>query len=116
MISGGEDIGIAQQQDRPGRRAVDEAELCLKDGDAGALGADQCFGHVEAVFRQKVVQVVARHPAGDFRDSAAGSVRRSGPGSPSAHGKFHRAGPPPLMIASSSSSGVGPTASAPRHR
>ena len=52
MVGRGKDIGVAQDEEGARRRAVDEAHRGREDGDAGALGADQRTGDVEAVLRQ----------------------------------------------------------------
>ena len=59
-------VGIGEDQQNPFGRAFHEAASGFKNGDAGAFGADERAGYMEAVFRKKIIQVVAGDAAGDF--------------------------------------------------
>ena len=65
------DVGIAEDEPGPGRRAVHEARRWLRGRHARALGAHERAGDVEAVFGQELVQVVARDAAGDVGEPRA---------------------------------------------
>ena len=68
-IGGGEDVGEADDREHPSPRARDQLERGAEDGDAGALGADQRPGDVEAVLGQQRVEVLV---AGDAPRDLAG--------------------------------------------
>ena len=56
-IGSGEDIGEADDRQHPLARARYQLEGGVEDGDAGALGADQRAGDVEAVLGQERIEV-----------------------------------------------------------
>jgi hypothetical protein len=57
-IAGDEYILVAQHDERPDRRAVDQLGLRLQYHDAGALTPDQGASHVESVLWQEFIEVV----------------------------------------------------------
>ena len=69
----GRDKGICKTQahQHAARRAVHQAQGGFEHGDAGAFGADQGAGNVEAIFRQQFVQVVSGDAAWNFRETFA---------------------------------------------
>ena len=73
-VGGGVDIGVPQHQQHPCRRALDQPYGRLEHRHAGALGADQRAGDVEAMLGEQRVQVVARNPAWDVRKAFADPV------------------------------------------
>ena len=68
------DVGIGDQQQDSRRRAFHQAARGLQHRDAGAFGPDQRAGHVEAIFGQQEVEVVARNPAGNIGIALANQV------------------------------------------
>src|SRR5262249_5429114 len=77
FIGTGEDIGPAQYEQHAFSRALDEAAGSFQRGSAGTLGADQRTRDVEAVFGQKVVEVVAGHTAWNIGILAAHMIAES---------------------------------------
>ncbi len=67
-------VGIGDDQQHAFRRTLDQAARRFENGDAGALGADEGAGHVEAILGQKEVQVVAGDAAGDFGKALADEI------------------------------------------
>ena len=67
MIRGVVDVGIAEHEQRARGRAVHEPDRGFEHGGEGALAAAERPGDVEAVLRQKLVEVVARNPPGEVR-------------------------------------------------
>src|SRR5260370_32029380 len=59
MITGGVYVRIAKHQERARGRAVHQANGCLQDGDTGTFRANQGPRHLEPVFRQELIEVVA---------------------------------------------------------
>ncbi len=53
VVGGGVDIRVADGDERPPGRAVDEAQLGLENGHERRLAADEGAGDVEAVLRQQ---------------------------------------------------------------
>ena len=74
VVGGHELVGEAEDDERPGRRRLDQADLGLQDRGARALGAHESLRQVEAGRRQELVQVVAGDSPGE------GGVRRAGLG------------------------------------
>ena len=68
------DVGIGDDQQDALRRTLDQAAGCFENRDAGAFGADQCAGDVEAVFGEQVVQVVAGDAARDVGELLADQI------------------------------------------
>ena len=64
-VGGQVDVGVAEHQQHPRRRTVDKLTSRFEDERAGALGADQGLGQVEAALRQQLVEVEAGDPPGD---------------------------------------------------
>jgi hypothetical protein len=75
VVAGRVNVRITEHDQTAGRRAGDEAQGGLQDGDAGPLGAHQRAGHVETVLGQELRQVVAGDPARDVRKALADLVR-----------------------------------------
>jgi hypothetical protein len=78
-------VGVADDEEGPIPRARHQPELRLQRERAGALGPDQRAGHIEAVLREELVEVVAGDPAGDLGEARADLVgvavaERSEPG------------------------------------
>src|SRR5215207_1202976 len=67
VIAGIEAVLVAERYGLAELGAVHEARSRLKDGDAGALRADQGACDVEAVLRHELSQIVAGAAAGDLR-------------------------------------------------
>ena len=67
-VGGEKRIGEAQHGEHAEGRAGGEVERGGDDVGAGAFGADQRAGHVEVVFGQQLVEVVAGDAAGDARE------------------------------------------------
>ena len=70
-------VGEAEDEQAARGRAVDQADGRFQDGDAGALGAGQRGGDVEAVLGQQAVEVVAGDAARQLRVARGGSGRRT---------------------------------------
>ena len=66
VIGGDEGIGKAEHHQAAVLWAMFERAAGLQHGDARALGAHQRARYIESVFRQQLVQVVARDAAGDL--------------------------------------------------
>jgi hypothetical protein len=66
VVASGVDIGIAEDEQRAYRWALDKAYGGLENCDTGALTADQGARHMETVFRQQLWQIVARDAAGNI--------------------------------------------------
>ena len=75
MIGGRKRVRVAETDERPVLRAVDQRSLRLEHDRAGAFGADERARHVEAVLGQQLVEVVAGDPARDVREPRRGSDR-----------------------------------------
>ena len=67
LVGRREDGGVSDQEQDAVLWAVNEAGLRAQDRNAGALGADEGAGDVEAVFGEQVVEVVAADAARDVR-------------------------------------------------
>src|SRR6266699_715582 len=67
MITGGIDVGVAEYQERASGRAVDQANGSFEDSDTGTFRANQGPRDMEAVFRQELIEVVARDAARNVR-------------------------------------------------
>ena len=65
VVGGDEDVGEAEHDQRAALRARRSAAAWPRDDDARAFAADQRAGHVEAVFGQQLVEVVAGDAARD---------------------------------------------------
>ena len=74
VVAGRVDVGVAEHHEGPRRPGVDEPHGGLEHDDAGALGADERAGDVEAVLGQQLVEVVARHAPRDLGEAAADRV------------------------------------------
>src|SRR5689334_392102 len=59
VITGGEQVLVAEDDQRAYRRAVHEAKLCLQHRDARALGTDQRARDVEPMFGKQLVQRIS---------------------------------------------------------
>ncbi len=59
MVGGDEGVGEAERNQAAMLRARLQLAFRFQNGHAGAFAADQGAGHVEAVFRQQLIQVVA---------------------------------------------------------
>ena len=70
-VAGHERVLVARARAATARRAVDQVHRRLEVGDAGALGAGEGAGDVEAVVREQVVEVVARDAPRDLRVALA---------------------------------------------
>ena len=98
-VRGPERAGIADDGQRPPGWCRDQVHGGFQHGRAGALGADQRPGQVEAVLRQQLVQVVAGHPPGEPRglraDQRTRGSQRAWPG----RGRSGRSPPAPARVA-----------------
>src|SRR5579862_5407224 len=56
LFGGNEDVRIAQSNQGPVLRAVDQPKFGLQHGDAGAFAADERARHMESVLWQKLIQ------------------------------------------------------------
>jgi hypothetical protein len=70
-IAGPENVGEARRHQHALRWARDEAETGLEHGNAGAFGADERAGEVEALLRQQLVEIVAGDAARYLREALA---------------------------------------------
>ena len=95
-VRGPEASGIADHGQRPPGWGRDQVHGGLEHGHAGALGADQRPGQVEAVLGQQLVQVVAGHPPGELRGLRADQRARAFGEAGSGRG---RSGRPPRLRA-----------------
>ena len=68
------DVGVAEHQQRLDRRAVDQVQAGLQDGDARPLRARQRPGDVKPVLGQQVVEVVAGDAARQVLGIAAADL------------------------------------------
>ena len=91
MVAGLEDVGIAEDQQRPGVRVGHQVQRRFEDGDQRAFRADQGAGDMKAVFRQQRVEVVAGDAARQLAENAGGSRRHTCRGTPSAWRRARRA-------------------------
>ena len=71
LVGSLEDGRVGKQKQNAMLRAVDEPGFGTQDSDAGALRADQRASDMEAVLRQKVVEVVAGDATWDVRELLA---------------------------------------------
>ena len=62
MVGALVDIGIGNHQQYSRRRTFYQPAGSLEHGDTGAFGPDQRAGHIETIFGQQEVEVVARNP------------------------------------------------------
>ena len=69
-------VGIGDDQQHALGRAFDQAAGGFENRDAGAFGADEGAGDMEAILGQKKIQVVAGDAARNVRESAGGRDRR----------------------------------------
>src|SRR5690348_16292295 len=69
VIGGFVDARIAEDEERPGGRTIDEARLRFEDGDAGAFAADERLRKIEAMFRKQLRQVVAGYAPRDIGET-----------------------------------------------
>src|SRR5690606_8442009 len=70
-IAGGEDVREAAHHEHALARTLHESRLGLQGKRAGALRADKSARHVEAVFRQELVEVVPRYAPANAREATA---------------------------------------------
>ncbi len=68
------DIGIGDDQQHTFRRTLDQTARCFENRNAGAFGADERPRNVEAILRQKIIQVVAGDPTRDIRKTLAHEI------------------------------------------
>ncbi len=73
-VAGLVNVGEAKHQDHPRLRTGHQPGFCFQGDDAGAFGADQRAGDVEAVFWQQLVEVVAGDAALDFGETRPDQV------------------------------------------
>ena len=66
VVGGDEGIGKSQHHQPAMLRAMFKRAAGLQHGDARAFRAHQRAGYIESVFRQQLVQVVARDAAGNL--------------------------------------------------
>ena len=74
VVGRGRGVDVAGDDERAAGRAVDQVHGRLEHGHAGALGAGERPGDVEAVLGQQVVEVVAGDAARDLRVPLADQV------------------------------------------
>src|SRR5678816_3231898 len=74
VITGGEQVLVAEDDQRAYRRAVHETQLGLQHRDARALGADQRARDVEPMFGKQLVQRISGHEPRNSRKSLANEV------------------------------------------
>ena len=66
--------GVSEDQKGARARALHQAELGLKRGNAGTLCSNERARHVKSVFRQELVEVVTGYAAGDFGKAGADEI------------------------------------------
>ena len=71
------DVAVTQHQQHALLRTAHEADFRLQREHARAFAAHQRARHVEAVFRQQLIEVIARHAALDLRKTRAYQFRVS---------------------------------------
>ena len=71
MIGRGKSVAVAEADQRAVLRALDQPQLGFEHDHARALCADQRARHVESVFRQQLIEVVAGDAPGNFRELRA---------------------------------------------
>ena len=74
VVSSSEGIGISEHQQRALLGTVYQACGRFEHRDTGTLGADQCPGDMKAVFRQQLIQVIARNTARNIRKACTDLV------------------------------------------
>ena len=72
------DIRIGDHQQHALRGTFDQSAGGFEHGDAGAFRPDQRARHLEAVFRQQIIEVVSGNPPGNRRDTACARGGHSG--------------------------------------
>src|SRR5579859_2163867 len=75
MVTRRRDVRVAKHHQRACAGPVDEPQGRLEHHHARALAADQSAGEVEALFRQQLIQVVARHASRNVWESGTDQVR-----------------------------------------
>jgi hypothetical protein len=70
-VTGGGDVGVAEDHHRGVGRHLDQIQLGVQNGDEGALTSHQRPRDVEPGLRQQGIQVVAGHPARKLRVAGA---------------------------------------------
>ena len=71
-------IGIGDHQQHAFGRTFDQAARRFENSDAGAFGANERARNVEAILRQKIVQVVAGDAARDVGKALADEIAVGG--------------------------------------
>src|ERR1700740_2240212 len=66
LFGSNENVRVAQSDQGPVLRAVNQPKLGFEHGDASAFTADERPRHMESVLRQKLIQVVAGDAPGNF--------------------------------------------------
>ena len=65
VVGGDEGVGKSQDDQAAMLGAMFQRAAGLENRDAGAFRAHQRAGYVKSVFRQQLIEVVARNPAGN---------------------------------------------------
>ncbi len=74
LFGGDENVRIAQSNQCPVLRTMNQPESGFEDGDASAFGTDEGARYMEAIFGEKLIQIIARHAPRNFRIARANQL------------------------------------------